>query len=82
MGVPTRTQAERAIRRAVNPLSTAVTKFVQSPDRRRGWSARAIGRVTRRREWPPDDDGGAGVREPRRPLPTKPSDVMELDLPR
>jgi hypothetical protein len=81
MGVPTRTQAERAIRRAVNPFSTAITRVVQSPARRRGWSARAISRWARRRQGPPDDDGGAGVREPRRPLPTRPSDVMELDLP-
>jgi hypothetical protein len=80
MGVPTRTQAERAIRRAVNPLSTAVTKFVQTPRRLRSPASGRRGRWVNR-QWPDDDDGGAGVREPRRPLPTKPSDVIEMDLP-
>lgn len=33
-------------------------------------------------EWRDEGSGGAGVREPRRPRPTMPSGVMELDLPR
>lgn len=31
--------------------------------------------------WPDDLEGGAGVREPRRPYPTMPAGVMELDEP-
>ena len=31
---------------------------------------------------PPEPEGGAGVREPRRPLPTAPAGAIELDLPR
>jgi hypothetical protein len=31
--------------------------------------------------WPDDLDGGAGVREPRRPLPTMPAGALELDVP-
>ena len=31
--------------------------------------------------WPDDLDGGAGVREPRRPHPTMPADALELDVP-
>jgi hypothetical protein len=33
-------------------------------------------------DWPDDDlDGGAGVREPRRPWPTMPAAALELDEP-
>jgi len=32
--------------------------------------------------WPDDLDGGAGVREPRRPSPSTPPGALELDLPR
>jgi len=33
-------------------------------------------------DWPDDDlDGGAGVREPRRPWPTRPAAALELDEP-
>ena len=79
MGMPTLTEAERAIRRAVNPLSTAVTRVVQGAPRRR---ITAGGSVAPRGDWgPPEDDGGAGVREPRRPLPTPPSMSQALDLP-
>ena len=31
--------------------------------------------------WPDDLDGGAGVREPRRPYPTMPAGALELDMP-
>jgi hypothetical protein len=31
--------------------------------------------------WPDDFDGGAGVREPRRPYPTMPAGALELDMP-
>ena len=31
--------------------------------------------------WWADPEGGAGVREPRRPLPTAPAGALELDLP-
>jgi hypothetical protein len=31
--------------------------------------------------WPDDLDGGAGVREPRRPHPTMPAGALELDVP-
>jgi hypothetical protein len=80
MGVPTLTKAERALRRAVNPLSTAVTMLVQTSGRR-ARRIRPNRRISPRGAWPPDDDGGAGVREPRRPLPTGPQDAMALDLP-
>ncbi len=34
------------------------------------------------RPFPPDElEGGAGVREPRRPSPTMPAGALELDLP-
>ena len=32
-------------------------------------------------DWPDEDDGGAGVREPRRPWPTRPAAALELDEP-
>jgi hypothetical protein len=80
MGVPTRRQAERAVRRAVNPLSTALTKVIQKPRKLRT-PAGASRRPWQRRLPPDGDDGGAGVREPRRPLPTRPQDAMSLDLP-
>ena len=73
---------DRVVRRAVNPFSTAFTRVVQQP-RRRGRALvgpSVAGRFPR----PPaegDDDGGAGVREPRRPLPTVPSDAMSLEVP-
>ena len=31
--------------------------------------------------WPDDLEGGAGVREPRRPYPTMPAGALELDVP-
>jgi hypothetical protein len=31
--------------------------------------------------WPDDLDGGAGVREPRRPYPSMPAGALELDVP-
>jgi hypothetical protein len=31
--------------------------------------------------WPDDLEGGAGVREPRRPYPTMPAGALELDEP-
>jgi hypothetical protein len=31
--------------------------------------------------WPDDLEGGAGVREPRRPYPTMPADALELNEP-
>jgi hypothetical protein len=31
--------------------------------------------------WPDDLDGGAGVREPRRPYPSMPAGALELDEP-
>jgi hypothetical protein len=35
----------------------------------------------RRPDWPGDLDGGAGVREPRRPSPTTPAGAVALDEP-
>ena len=32
--------------------------------------------------WPDDLDGGAGVREPRRPSPSMPAGALELDEPK
>jgi hypothetical protein len=32
-------------------------------------------------DWPDDLDGGAGVREPRRPYPSMPAGAMSLDPP-
>jgi hypothetical protein len=31
--------------------------------------------------WPDDLEGGAGVREPRRPYPSMPTGALELDVP-
>jgi hypothetical protein len=31
--------------------------------------------------WPDDLEGGAGVREPRRPYPSMPAGALELDVP-
>jgi hypothetical protein len=31
--------------------------------------------------WPDDLEGGAGVREPRRPYPSMPAGVLQLDVP-
>ena len=30
-------------------------------------------------DWPPDDEGDSGVREPRRPLPLSPSGAAAID---
>jgi hypothetical protein len=54
-------------------------------DIKREMLRRRQGELGKRPPWmdlPPDDDGGAGVREPRRPLPTNPAGAIELDLPR
>jgi hypothetical protein len=72
------TRADRAVRRVVNPFSTAVTMLVQRGprDRRPARASSVCG------DWQPpwDDDGGdAGVREPRRPYPTRPSAAAALD---
>ena len=32
-------------------------------------------------DWPDDRDGGAGVREPRRPVPTMPAGAIALEPP-
>jgi hypothetical protein len=34
-----------------------------------------------RPSWPDDLEGGAGVREPRRPYPSMPAGALELDVP-
>ena len=70
-------KADRAVRRVVNPFSTAVTMLVQ-----RGPRGRRPARVCCSDDgWNlgPPDDGGAGVREPRRPRPTKPSAAAAID---
>jgi hypothetical protein len=72
---------DRAVRRAVNPFSTAFTLVVQSP-RRRGRAVAGASVAPWRPPHEPGDDGGAGVHEPWRPLPTVPSDSMSLELPR
>jgi hypothetical protein len=74
------TKAEDVVRRVVNPFSTAITRVVQTTGRRS--RRRAAGRASAYRLPPFDEDGGAGVREPRRPLPSPPSDHMALELPR
>jgi hypothetical protein len=54
-------------------------------DARRETMRRQAGALVRQPPWdelPPDEpDGGAGVREPRRPFPNAPAGAMELDLP-
>lgn len=45
---------------------------------RRAWGA--LVRRSHPDDPPPDDEGGAGVREPRRPLPIAPAGEMELEI--
>jgi len=49
------------------------------------WSARRTGLLGMRRRWQgrfgPDDDGLAGVREPRRPRPSAGAASMSMELP-
>jgi hypothetical protein len=89
----TLSSADRALRRAINPMSTAITMFVQTAGRPRRRVPAGRGRPRHiggsvggggfPGDWPSpdDDDGGAGVREPRRPLPTHPAASQALDLP-
>jgi hypothetical protein len=67
-------------------LTKRVQRQRRREDIRREMMRRQAGALVRRPPWtelPPDDpDGGAGVREPRRPSPNAPAGVMHLDLPR
>jgi hypothetical protein len=75
--------AQCAAERALTDIQRAL-----APDaalRHAVWTARKVGVAGLRRvstgQWPDDDDGLAGVREPRRPLPSAGSAAVTLDEP-
>jgi hypothetical protein len=80
----TRRAAKRVERQRRKALATRTPKAAepprppaQTPREQRGPGFPDLPPPT----WPDDLEGGAGVREPRRPYPTMPAGALELDVP-
>jgi hypothetical protein len=77
----TRRAAKRVERQRRKALTTRTGKAprppAQTPREQRGPGFPDLPPPT----WPDDLDGGAGVREPRRPYPSMPAGALQLDVP-
>jgi len=80
----TRRAAKRVERQRRKALATRTRKAAeplrppaQTPHEQRGPGFPDLPPPT----WPDDLEGGAGLREPRRPYPTMPAGALELDVP-
>jgi hypothetical protein len=73
MAAVTKRRARRAAKKLEQQHRAAMAARNRLRPQRGGWFGEP--------PFPDDLDGGAGVREPRRPLPTMPAASMELELP-
>jgi hypothetical protein len=82
----------RRNRRAANRIERQRRKALATPTRKRSGAPQSPAQTPREQQgpgfpdlpppsWPDDLEGGAGVREPRRPYPSMPAGALELDPP-
>jgi hypothetical protein len=76
MADTTKRRARRGAKRVERQRRTAIA--ARNPTKRPPGPGRGELRLP---DWPEDPDGGAGVREPRRPSPTTPAGAVVLDEP-